>query len=102
MKMYLLSDNMDTWAGMRLCGIEGVVVHGKTEAEEQIKSLMQSGEYAVVLVTEKLRMMCADILDVAMLSCNQPLFLEIPDRHGFGRSKSSITDYIKKTIGLKM
>ena len=29
MKMYLISDNIDTWTGMRLAGIEGAVVHEK-------------------------------------------------------------------------
>ena len=28
MKMYLISDNVDTLTGMRLAGVEGVVVHG--------------------------------------------------------------------------
>ena len=27
MKMYLISDNIDTFTGMRLAGIEGAVVH---------------------------------------------------------------------------
>ena len=27
MKMYLISDNVDTQTGMRLAGVEGVVVH---------------------------------------------------------------------------
>ena len=31
MKMYLISDNIDTMTGMRLAGIEGVVVHEKEE-----------------------------------------------------------------------
>ena len=26
MKMYLISDNIDTWTGMRLAGVEGAVV----------------------------------------------------------------------------
>ena len=25
MKMYLISDNIDTWTGMRLAGVEGAV-----------------------------------------------------------------------------
>ena len=28
MKMYLISDNVDTYTGMRLAGVDGVVVHG--------------------------------------------------------------------------
>ena len=31
MKMYLISDNIDTWTGMRLAGVEGAVVHEKEE-----------------------------------------------------------------------
>ena len=32
MKMYLISDNIDTYTGMRLAGVEGVVVHERDEA----------------------------------------------------------------------
>ena len=32
MKMYLISDNIDTLTGMRLAGVEGEVVHGRREA----------------------------------------------------------------------
>ena len=37
MKMYLISDNVDTLTGMRLAGVEGVVVHGRKEAKPQLK-----------------------------------------------------------------
>ena len=39
MKMYLISDNIDTLTGMRLAGVEGVVVHEMQEVKEaSIKS----------------------------------------------------------------
>ena len=31
MKMFLISDNVDTQTGMRLAGVEGVVVHEREE-----------------------------------------------------------------------
>ena len=34
MKMYLISDNIDTLTGMRLAGVEGTVVHERTELKE--------------------------------------------------------------------
>ena len=34
MKMFLISDNVDTYTGMRLAGVEGVVVHEKEELKE--------------------------------------------------------------------
>lgn len=36
MKMYLISDNIDTWTGMRLAGVEGAVVHGKEELKAEL------------------------------------------------------------------
>ena len=29
MKMYLISDNVDTYTGMRLAGVDGIVVQNK-------------------------------------------------------------------------
>ena len=34
MKMFLISDNVDTYTGMRLAGVEGVVVHEKEELKK--------------------------------------------------------------------
>ena len=36
MRMYLISDNIDTYTGMRLSGVEGVVVHEREELEEAL------------------------------------------------------------------
>lgn len=102
MKMYLLSDNSDTWEGMRLAGVDGVILHDKEDVEDKIKLLLKSDEYGIILITEKLRLMCDDYINSIMISYKKPLFLEIPDRHGFGRSKTSITDYIKRAIGLSI
>jgi len=102
MKMYLLSDNTDTWLGMRMAGVEGFVLHDKEEAEAKIAELMDDPACAVVLVTEKLRALCAGTIDNLMLTRIKPLFLEIPDRHGFGRPKGSVDEFIKKSIGLNL
>ena len=37
MKMYLISDNVDTYTGMRLAGVEGVVVHERKELKEALE-----------------------------------------------------------------
>ena len=39
MKMYLISDNIDTCTGMRLAGIEGAVVHKKEELKAELKKV---------------------------------------------------------------
>ena len=37
MKMYLISDNVDTLTGMRLAGVDGIVVHERDELKEAIE-----------------------------------------------------------------
>ena len=41
MKMYLISDNKDTYTGMRLAGVEGVVVHRRQELKDALDAVFQ-------------------------------------------------------------
>ena len=40
LKFYLISDNIDTATGLRLAGIEGVVVHEDWEVESELRRAM--------------------------------------------------------------
>ncbi len=40
MKMFLISDNIDTQTGMRLAGVEGVVVHEREELRSALGPLL--------------------------------------------------------------
>ena len=93
--MFLISDNVDTYTGMRLAGVEGVVVHGEDELRVELGKVMQDKEIGIVLLTEKFGRDYPDVVEEAKLSCRIPLFVEIPDRHGTGKSKNYIMDYIK-------
>jgi V/A-type H+-transporting ATPase subunit F len=102
MRFYLISDNIDTQVGMRLAGIEGVVVHEKDEVGNALKSAMEDEEIGIVLVTEKLVNLCPDLVYDLKLNRKRPLIVEIPDRHGSGRAKDSITRYVREAIGVKI
>ena len=39
MKMYLISDNIDTQTGMRLAGVDGVVVHAEGEERRTLPKI---------------------------------------------------------------
>ena len=84
MKMYLISDNIDTWTGMRLAGVEGAVVHEKQELKAEIDKVL------------------ADIIDHIRLERKLPLIVEIPDRHGTGRAPDFITSYVNEAIGINI
>ncbi|MBQ3265466.1 MAG: V-type ATP synthase subunit F [Ruminococcus sp.] len=102
MKFYLISDNVDTQVGMRFAGIEGVVVHEEQEVREELTKAMEREDIAVILMTEKLVSLCSDIVYDLKLNRKQPLIVEIPDRHGNGRTKDSITKYVQDAIGVKL
>lgn len=102
MKMYLISDNRDTYTGMRLAGVEGVIVHERQELKEALEAVFQDREIGIVLLTEKFGREFPDLIDEARLSSRQPLLIEIPDRHGTGRKENFITDYVSEAIGLKL
>ena len=53
MKMYLISDNIDTWTGMRLAGVEGAVVHEKQELKAEIDKVLADKEKTQPITTEK-------------------------------------------------
>ncbi len=54
MKFYLISDNADTAMGMRLAGIEGVVLSQREEVLEALQNLAANSEIGIILMTEKI------------------------------------------------
>lgn len=102
MKMYLISDNVDTYTGMRLAGVDGVVVHERDELRDELENVLKDKSIGIVLLTEKFGREFPEILDQFRLERQMPLLVEIPDRHGTGRKKDFITSYVTEAIGLKL
>ena len=102
MKMYLISDNVDTQTGMRLAGVEGVVVHEREELRQALENALADRDIGIILLTEKVGREFPEIIDEVKLSHKLPLLIEIPDRHGTGRKPDFITSYINESIGLKL
>lgn len=100
--MYLISDNVDTYTGMRLAGVEGAVVHERQELLEELNKAIADKEIGIILLTEKFGKEFPDIIDDVRLHRKQPLLVEIPDRHGTGRAPNFITSYVSEAIGLKL
>lgn len=102
MKMFLISDNIDTYTGMRLAGVEGVVVHEREELHRALEEAISNKENGIILLTEKFGKEFPDIIDDVRLNHKLPLLIEISDRHGTGRAPDFITSYVNEAIGLKL
>ena len=48
--MYLISDNIDTLTGMRLAGVDGIVVHEREELRCAIENAMEDKDVGVILL----------------------------------------------------
>ena len=102
MKMYLISDNIDTQMGMRLAGIEGVVVHERQEVLEVLEKVLHREDVAVILMTTRLVETCPEVISELKLKLKKPLIEEIPDRHGSAKIGETIDRYVSEAIGVKL
>ena len=102
MKMFLISDNVDTQTGMRLAGVDGVVVHERAELKAALEGVLKDKEIGILLLTEKFGREFPEIVDDIKLNRKLPLIVEIPDRHGTGRKPDFISAYVNEAIGLKL
>ena len=102
MKCFLLSDNVDTQIGMRLAGIEGVIVYKPDEIIEALNTAVKDPDIAVIFVTKKLMDTCRAEISEMKLTINKPLIVEIPDRHGDARISETLASYVGEAIGLKI
>ena len=102
MKMYLISDNVDTYTGMRLAGVAGCVLHSRQELKDALDGVLQDTDIGILLLTEKFSRDYPDIVNAFKLTHTMPLVVEIPDRHGTGRKPDFITAYAGEAIGLKL
>ena len=102
MKYFLISDNVDTLAGMRLVGVRGVVVHEPAEMNQALEKACADPEIGLVLITDKLVAKCADVVFAYKLNRKRPLIVEMPDRHSDTNPGDSIRHYISEAVGVKI
>ena len=102
MKLYLISDNVDTLTGMRLAGIEGVIAKEKEEVRAAMDHALADKDVGILLLTESLGKQYPELVKSVRSGKHLPLLIEIPGRHGTGRRPDFITAYVNEAIGLKL
>ena len=77
-------------------------MYKRQEVRSELEKAVNRDDIAVILITETLVSLCPDLIYDLKLNRKQPLIVEIPDRHGNGRTKDSITKYVQDAIGVKL
>ena len=102
MKFYVISDNTDTCIGMRMTGIEGIVVHEREEVLNALRLAYSNSDIGVVLMTKKLIDLCSETVFDYKLNNKRPLIVEIPDRHATSHISDTISRYIREAVGINI
>ena len=102
MKFFLISDNVDSLVGMRLVGIDGIIVHERKEFLRALEDALEDTSIAVILVTTKLVSLAPAIISELKLTQPRQLIVEIPDRHGGANIGEGIATCIREAIGVKL
>ena len=102
MKSYFISDNVDTFVGMKMAGVKCEMLHDREDIIARIEELRQDDEIGIIIITEKIALLIPQLVSEIKLAKRRPLLIEIPDRHGTIKGKDSIVRYVKESIGLKL
>lgn len=102
MKCFCISDNKDTKIGMRLCGIEGIVLTTKKETEDFLDEIIKKEDIAIVLITEKLVKLCIEKIYEIKTTFKKPLLVTIPNKECESSIGETIKKYINESIGIKI
>ena len=102
MRIYLISDNIDTHTGLRLVGVDGVVAHTREEVAAELNKAVKMRDIGIIVIMEKLAQQFPDLVNEVKNARGMPLIVEIPDRHGTQRQKDFLSRYVREAIGVKM
>ena len=71
------------------------------EQKAALAEATKNENIGIVLLTNKLCNLCADLVDSYRLNNSRPLIVEIPDRHGDKGGDNSILRCIRDAVGIK-
>ena len=100
MKSFLISDNRDTWVGMKLVGVDGIIVYSREDALREMKKAVKNQDLGILILTEKVVDMVRDEYLEYKIKSKTPLIIEIPDRNGSIREYNAIKNYIRDSVGI--
>ena len=103
MKYFVITDSTDTQVGLRLAGIEGVVVREEPLVRAAIQTAAADPDIAVLLITEKLAALCQDLIAPLKLTAQRPLVVApaappTPSPATSGRPLESSSDQLREEV----
>lgn len=101
MRFFCIADNA-SGLGFKLVGVETREVSVRSEALAALKVAVSSKDVGVILVTHKVASFIAAELDDLLYGKSLPLVLEIPSRGEEIKKSRSVSEVLKKAIGISI
>ena len=80
MRYFLITDEADSLTGLRLAGIEGVLVESSTDCIRKIEQAVRDQGIAVLIISETLAALCPEQMEQLRQNNTPPLVVEIPGK----------------------
>lgn len=98
----LVIGNLDAVLGFGLVGIQGRVVTTAQEVNQALDAVLQDPEAGIILVTEDVAELIRPRMDQLMMRSTVPLVVEIPGPEGPLPDRPSLSEVIRRAIGVKL
>lgn len=101
MKSFLISSDQETLIGMRLAGVQGVVMTKKEDILKLMEEKIKDNETGIVIITKAIMKMAEKEIMELKLKSKYTLIVEVP---GVGNTyeEDYITRHIRESIGIKI
>lgn len=102
MKIFLIANNTETFVGLRLAGIDGVIVHTDEEFMKVFNDAFADKSNGIILVMDDLYEKYSELIMERKLRDPMPLIVSIPARGSEAAITKSVSSYIETAIGMKI
>ncbi|MDK6232778.1 V-type ATP synthase subunit F [Aerococcus sanguinicola] len=102
MKQYVISDNLDSLTGMRLAGIDGVLVQETKDFRPNFDAVIKDKDYGIVMISPALIEANQEIIDEVRFNQATPLIVELQGPKDFQTAENQIAKTIRQAIGISI
>jgi V/A-type H+-transporting ATPase subunit F len=100
-KSFLICNDQETLVGMRLAGVQGIILNDRTEVLSMIERKIKDDETGIIILTKAIMQMAEKEIMAIKLKSKFKLIVEIPGA-GLSYEDDYITRHIRESIGIKI
>ena len=101
MRMIVIG-HRDAVLGFSLAGVPGRIASTRQETNQALDQVLAASDVGIVLVTDDVARLVEGRMDQLKLRSSVPLFIEIPGPEGMRSDSPSLSEIIRRAIGVRI